>query len=102
MLTKMEELNCDRGMIAKTYMEVAESFSKLNFSFPIREAIIEPFATKALGLYVSSQDSEENPDDLNNLTILRHIVKSEPKYQSSDLVKRINEVFERVKMQSLW
>lgn len=102
MLTKMEELNCDREMIAKTYMEVAESFSKLNFSFPIREAIIVPFATKALGLYVSSQDSEENPDDLNNLTILRHIIKSEPKYQSSDLVKRINEVFKRVKMQLLW
>lgn len=101
-LIKMEELKCDREMIATIYLEVAESFSKLNFSFKTRESIIEPFAIKALGLYVSSQDPEEDLDDLNRLPILRHIIKSEPKYQSSNFVQRINKVFERVKMQLLW
>lgn len=102
MLNKMEELNCDKEMIATTYMEVAESFSKLNFSFPIRESIIEPFATKALGMYISSQDSDEDPRELEHLPVLRHIIRAEPKYQSSILVQRVNEVFERVKMQTLW
>lgn len=101
MLQRMEELDCNKEMIARTYMEVADSFSKLNFSFPIRESIIEPFATKALGIYISSQDSDEDPRELERLPVLRHIIRAEPKYQSSILVQRVNEMFERVKMPTL-
>ena len=102
MFRRMEEMNCDKEMIATTYLEVAESFSKLNFSFPIRESVIEPFATKALSLFISSQDSEEDDEDLARLPVLRHIIKAEPKYQNSQIVQRVNDVFERVKMQPLW
>ena len=102
MLQKMEELNCDKNMIANTYAKVAESFSKLNFDFKIREGIIEPFATKALSLYIASQDNSEDATDLERLSVIRHIVRSEPKYQNSPLVKDINDIFERVKMPTLW
>lgn len=102
MLQKMEELNCDKNMIANTYAEVAESFSKLNFDFKIREGIIEPFATKALSLYIASQDNSEDATDLERLSVIRHIIRSEPKYQNSPLVKDINDIFERVKMPTLW
>lgn len=102
MLQRMEELDCNKEMIANVYMEVAESFSKLNFSFPIREEIIEPFAKKALGLYIQIHDSEEDVRNLEKLSMIRHIIKSEPKYKNSSLVIRANDVFNRVKMQSLW
>lgn len=102
MLQRMEELDCNKEMIANVYMEVAESFSKLNFSFPIREAIIEPFAKKALGLYIQIHDNEEDTKNLEKLSMIRHIIKSEPKYKNASLVIRANDVFNRVKMQSLW
>ncbi len=102
MLQRMEELDCNKEIIATTYMEVAESFSRLNFSFSVREAIIEPFAEKALALYVTSQDTEEDINEINHLPILRHIIKSEPKYQSAKLVQQANDIFKRTKMQSLW
>ena len=101
MLQKMEDLDCDKEMIATTYLEVAESFSKLNFSFSVREGIIEPFAIKALALYIESQNSDEKASELDKLPMLRHIVKSNPQYQSTAMIMRVNEMFERVKMPTL-
>ena len=98
----MEEVCCNKEMIANFYMEVAEAFSKLNLSLLDQRSIIEPFATRALGLYIASQDSDEDPNDLTHLPILRHIILSEPKYQNSILVQRVNEIFKRVNLQPIW
>lgn len=101
MLQRMEELDCDKSMIAQTYLDVADSFSKLNFSFERRGLIIEPFIKKALAIYIQTQDPEESSEDLDKLSIIRHIVKLDKKMQQSDIVKTANDILGRVKMQSL-
>lgn len=98
LLSKMEELECDKDMIAETYLDVADSFSKLNFSFETRESIIEPFVKKALSLHIRSYDELESEEDMKKLSIIRHIVKSDKRLQNTDIVQRANEILSRVKI----
>lgn len=101
MLQRMEELDCDKEMIARTYLDVADSFSRLNFSFERRGMIIEPFVKKALAIHIQSIDPEENSEDLEKLSIIRHIVKSDNKLQKSDIFQSANDILGRVKMTPL-
>lgn len=101
MLRKMEELDCDKEIIAQTYLDVADSFSKLNFSFERRGMIIEPFVKKALAIHIQSMYPEESEEDLEKLPVIRHIVKSNRKLQQTDIVQSANDIFGRVKMPTL-
>lgn len=101
MLNKMEELNCNKEMIARTYLEVADSFSRLNFSFERRCTIIEPFVIKALAIHIQDIVPEENEEDLGRLSTIGHIVKSNNKLQKSEIIQSANEIFSRVKMKPL-
>lgn len=101
LLNRLEEIECDKKLLAEIYMSVADSMSRLNFSFATREQLIEPFATRSLALYIKSEDESEDEDDLKNLSTIRHIVKATPSYQNSTIVSQANSIFERVKMDSI-
>ena len=101
MLQRMEEIGCDRTMISETYLDVAYSFSKLNFSFEDRKSIIEPFVTRGLSIYIQNNDESETGEDLDKLPIIRHIIKSEKKLQNSDTVRLANDILNNVKMKPL-
>lgn len=101
LLSNLERIENDKNMLANIYLDVADAFSRLNFSFANRETIIEPFTIKGLSLFVQTVDSNEDPEELKTLPMLRHIIKSELKYQQSDIVVHTNEIFERVKIAKL-
>lgn len=101
LLQNLETIEKDKLFVARIYLDVADAFSRLNFSFANRENVIEPFATKALGLYIKTENSSENEEDLNHLSIIRHIIKSNSEYQNSDIVKDANEVLVRSKIEKL-
>ena len=69
LLGKMEKLENDKLFISRIFLDVADAFSRLNFSFANRESIIEPFATKALGLYIKNEREEENDEDLTRIAV---------------------------------
>lgn len=101
LLNKMEEIENDKLFISRIYLDVADAFSKLNFSFATRENIIEPFATKALGLYIKNEREDEDEEDLTHLSVIRHIIKADSDLQDAEIVKDANEVLERVKFEKL-
>ena len=101
LLNKMEEIENDKLFISRIYLDVADAFSKLNFSFANRESIIEPFATKALGLYIKNEREDEDEEDLTHLSVIRHIIKADSDLQDAEIVKDANEVLKRVKIEKV-
>ena len=101
LLNEFDRIETDKVFLAKLYLDVANSFSKLNFSFANRESIIEPFAIKALGLYIKSEKEDEDDEDLTHLSVIRHIIKADSDLQDAEIVKDANEIFERVKIEKI-
>lgn len=101
LLEQMEFIETDKILLSRLYLDIADAFSRLDFSFVNRENIIEPFATKSLGLYIKNANEDEDENELQHLSVIRHIIKSEPELQNSDIVQEANEVFIRAKMEKL-
>lgn len=101
LLDNMESIEEDKMLISRIYLDVADAFSKLNFSFANRESIIEPFATKALGLYIKNVNEDEDEEDLKHLSVIRHIIKADTDLQSAEIVQDANEVLVRAKIEKL-
>lgn len=101
LLQNLETIEDDKLFISRIYLDVADAFSRLNFSFINRESVIEPFTTKALGLYIKENRPEENESDLKHLPIIRHILKTNPDLQDSDIVRDSNEVLTRSKIEKI-
>lgn len=102
LLTNMELIEEDKALLSQLYLDVADAFSKLEFSFSNRESVIEPFATKSLSLYIANNIEQYESEELGNLAEIRYIIKSEPELQNTELAIKANAVLERSKMKKLW
>ena len=89
--------------MAKLYLDVANSFSQLPFSFDNQESIILPFIDKALVHYIQSKDSEYQDEiaaeELNNPGVLYPLVKLDYKYDS--FLERANQIRLRANLEKL-
>lgn len=100
LLTTLERIEEDKTFVSQLYLDVADAFSKLKFSFDNNENVIEPFAVKSLSLFIKEQQPEE--DKLGSLAEIRYVIKSEPDFQNAEIVQKANEVLERSKIKKLW
>lgn len=103
LLNEFDKIETDKEFLAKLYLDVADSFSRLPFSFENQEAIILPFVDKALAHYIQSKDTEyqeENTaEELNNPDVLYSIVKLDYKYDS--FIEKANQVRSRVNIEAI-
>ena len=99
LLATLERIEEDKTFVSQLYLDVADAFSKLKFSFDNNENVIEPFAVKSLSLFIKEQQPEE---ELGSLAEIRYVIKSEPDFQNAEIVQKANEVLERSKIKKLW
>ena len=103
LLNEFDRIETDKEFLAKLYLDVADSFSRLPFSFDNQESIILPFVDKALGHYIQSKDPEYQDEiaseELNNLDVLYPLVKLDYKYDS--FVERANQIRLRANLETL-
>lgn len=101
LLANLELIEKNKELVAQIYLDVADAFSKLEFSFTNREQIITPFTIKALSLFIQVHDQDETGEGLDRLPVLRSIIKGNMEYQTSDIVKRTNQILERIKIDKI-
>lgn len=100
LLKEVSKIETNKDLLSRIYLDVADAFSRLDFSFELRESIIEPFAKEGLKLFVESSEGDDD-DDLSTLPVIRHVIKSDHEMRSSELVKYANEIFTRAKMDTI-
>lgn len=101
LLNKMELLESDKLLVSRIYLDVADAFSKLDFSFSRREEIIEPFTTRALGLYLKNEKEEEKDEILDSIPLIQHVFNSNPELKKSEFVADANQILERAKLKPI-
>lgn len=103
LLNEFDRIETDKEFLAKLYLDVADSFSQLPFSFDNQESIILPFVDKALGHYIQSKDSEYQDEmaaeELNNPDVLYPLVKLDYKYDS--FIEWANQIRLRANLETL-
>lgn len=103
LLDEFDRIETDKEFLAKLYLDVADSFSQLPFSFDNQESIILPFVDKALSHYIRSKDSEYQDEiaaeELNNPKVLYALVKLDYKYDS--FIERVNQIRLRANLETL-
>lgn len=103
LLNEFDKIETDKEFLAKLYLDVADSFSRLPFSFENQESIILPFVDKALAHYIQCKDTEyqeENTaEELNNPDVLYSIVKLDYKYDS--FIEKANKVRSRANIETI-
>lgn len=95
LLTTLERIEDDKNLISQMYLDVADAFSKLKFSFTNNESVIEPFVEKSLSMFLKEQ--QPNEEEPSSLAEIRYVIKSEPEFQDEDILKKANMVLERSK-----
>lgn len=101
LLNSLEIIESDKTLLSQMYLDVACAFSRLKFSFVNRENIIEPFATKALGLFIKNWDQTIDDENLKDLDVIDVIVKSNPDLQDEEFIQEANEILERSRLKRL-
>lgn len=103
LLNEFDKIETDKEFLAKLYLDVADSFSRLPFSFENQESIILPLVDKALAHYIQCKDTEyqeENTaEELNNPDVLYSIVKLDYKYDS--FIEKANKVRSRANIETI-
>lgn len=103
LLKAFDRIETDKEFLAKLYLDIADSFSRLPFSFENQETIILPFIDKALGHYIQSKDTEyqdaEMAESLNNPDILYPLVKLDYKYDS--FIEKANQIRSRANLETI-
>ncbi len=103
LLSKMELIESDHKLLSELYINVANAFSKLPFSYDNQEKMVLPFVDKALGHYIQSKDSkyqdEIAAEELNNPNVLYPLVKLDYKYDS--FIERANQIRLRANLETL-
>ena len=87
-------------LVANLYLDVAESFSKLPFSFERQEGIVIPFVQRALGRYIQANDNDyindnEKALELDDWLSLKAIVQMD--HKGKDFTQRANQILEQAK-----
>lgn len=101
LLNSLEIIESDKTFLSQMYLDVACAFSRLKFSFVNRENIIEPFATKALGLFIKNWDQTIDDENLKYLDVIEVIVKSNPDLQDEEFIQEANKILERSRFKRL-
>lgn len=101
LLETLEQIEDDKMLLANLYLDVADSFSKLPFSFENQEDIVIPFVQKALGRYIQEKDSEyatnnEKTLELEDISSVKAIIQIDYKYD--DFTQRANRILEQAKI----
>lgn len=103
LLNEFGRIETDKEFLAKLYLDVADSFSRLPFSFENQESIILPFVDKALGHYIQSKDAdyqnEKTAEELNNPDVLYPLVKLDYKYDA--FIDKANQIRSRANLETL-
>lgn len=103
LLNEFDRIETDKEFLAKLYLDVADSFSRLPFSFENQESIILPFVDKALGHYIQSKDAEyldeDAAEELNNPDVLYPLVKLDYKYDT--FIDKANQTRSRANLETL-
>lgn len=102
LLTNMELIESDKELMSQLYLDIANSFSLLPFSFDNQEEIILPFTNKGMVKFIQSQDekycTEEYSERLNNPDTVKAIVAMN--YRNASYVKDANIVLKRSNLES--
>lgn len=102
LLSNMELIETDNQLLSKLYIDIADSFSNLPFSFDNQEEIILPFANKAMTKFIQSQDrkycSEEYAKRLEDPDTVKAIVAMN--YRNSPFVKDTNTILQRSNLET--
>lgn len=101
LLKSLEIIESDKTLLSQMYLDVASAFSRLKFSFVNRENIIEPFATKALGLFIKNWDETIDDEHLKSLDVIKVVVNSNPDLQDEEFIQNANDILERSKLKRL-
>ena len=102
LLSNMELIESDQKLMSKLYLDIADSFSKLPFSFDNQEEIILPFTNKGMVKFIQSQDdkycTDEYTERLDNPDTVKAIVTMN--YRNSQFVKDANIVLKRSNLET--
>lgn len=102
LLSNMELIETDKQLLSELYINIADSFSRLPFSFDNQEEIILPFANKAMAKFIQSQDvkycSDEYARRLEDSNTIKAIVAMN--YRNSPFVKDTNTILQRSNLET--
>lgn len=102
LLSSMELIESDKKLMSQLYLNIADSFSKLPFSFDNQEEIILPFTNKGMVKFIQSQDekycTDEYTERLDNPDTVKAIVAMN--YRNNPYVKDANNVLKRSNLET--
>lgn len=102
LLSNMELIETDKQLMSELYINIADAFSKLPFSFDNQEEIILPFANKAITKFIQSQDekycSDEYTKRLEDPNTVKAIVAMN--YRNSPFVREANTILQRSNLET--
>lgn len=102
LLSNMELIETDKQLLSQLYIDIADSFSRLPFSFDNQEEIVLPFANKAMTKFIQSQDgkycSDEYAERLEDPNTVKAIVAMN--YRNSPFVKETNAILQRSNLET--
>lgn len=102
LLSSMELIESDKKLMSQLYLDIADSFSKLPFSFDNQEEIILPFTNKGMVKFIQSQDekycTDEYTERLDNPDTVKAIVAMN--YRNTPFVKNANTVLKRSNLET--
>lgn len=102
LLSSMELIESDKKLMSQLYLDIADSFSKLPFSFDNQEEIILPFTNKGMVKFIQSQDekycTDEYTERLENPDTVKAIVAMN--YRNNPYVKDANIVLKRSNLET--
>ena len=102
LLSSMEVIESDKKLMSQLYLDIADSFSKLHFSFDNQEEIILPFTNKSMVKFIQSQDekycTDEYTERLDDPDTVKAIVAMN--YRNYPFVKDANIVLKRSNLET--
>lgn len=103
LLSNLELIESDKTLLSQLYFDIADSFSKLPFTFENQEEIILPFTNRAVCHFIQGQDEKycsekKYVERLNDPSSLKTIVALN--YTNAQFVKDVNVVLKRVNLDS--
>lgn len=102
LLNEFDRIETDKDFLAKLYLDVADSFSRLPFSYENQEEIIRPFTNKALGHYIQTKEPKYQQPDyierLDNPEMVDTLIKM--KYGNEMFVQNTNIILKRVNLEA--
>lgn len=102
LLSKMELIESDHELLSELYINVANAFSKLPFSYDNQEKMVLPFVNKAMANYIMSKDQKyrepEYVQRLKDPVTIKTLVAMH--YEGDNFVQETNKILKRVKLES--